>query len=355
MHRILIFGEMPPFSTHGVSLSNRYVSKILKKNFFVDEMVESRQTASWNVSKAIKSLNTLLDLVKILIYINLKQYHYIYTPFPTSVLGSLKIIFTLIIINFFSRKTECILHVHRGDLMAFYNKNKFTKKLVGFCFNRAKHIIVLSDFLKNELINLGYKGVIRIANTVMDDFTPQSTNKPSNEIIMIANYHVDKGFYVMIDAIKVLKDLGRRYTVNFFGDGDPSEFERYADELGVQSFCNFSKPIFGTAKAQKIADSKLLVLPSFNEGQPLVILEAMQMSTLVVASNVGYIKETLGQEYPFIVEPGNPIMLAKIIDAVMSTPDYNEYKQYLCDRFNTYFSQDLFEKNINMLFPRSES
>ncbi|MDC0607879.1 glycosyltransferase [Amylibacter sp.] len=239
--------------------------------------------------------------------------------------------------------------------MTFYKKNYFTKNMVRFCFNRASRVIVLSESLRNELRDLGYKGIVSIANTVMDDITPQASNKLNNEIVMISNYHVDKGFYIILDALKILKDLGREWNVSFFGDGDPSEFEKYANELGVQSFCNFSKPIFGMAKAQTIAASKILVLPSFNEGQPLVILEAMQLSTLIIASKVGYIKETLGKDYPFIIEPGNPLILAECIDVVMSTPHHRYYVRYLNDRFHTYFSKDAFEKNINSLFEWPEA
>ena len=40
----------------------------------------------------------------------------------------------------------------------------------------------------------------------------------------------------------------------------------------------------------------LLVLPSENEGLPLVIVEALRCSTNVVAANVGGISEVIGQE-----------------------------------------------------------
>ena len=348
--RILIFGEMPPFSIHGVSLSNKFVSEILKSKFIVDEIVERRSTVSWNVSIGKKSVNTVLDLVSILLHINNNRYHYIYTPFPTSVLGSLKISFILILKNIFSKRTKCILHVHRGDLMAFYTKNYFSKNIVRFCFNRAQRVIVLSDTLRNELRYLGFNRVVSIANTVMEDIAPLPCNKSSNDIVMIANYHVDKGFYVILDALKILKARGREWNVNFYGDGDPSDFEKYANKLGVKKYCNFSKPIFGTAKAQVIEASKILVLPSFNEGQPLVLLEAMKLSTLIIASKVGYIEETLGRDYPFVVEAGNPLMLAECIDSVMSIPNYGYYVRYLNDRFQNSFSKDVFEQNIKSLF-----
>ena len=51
----------------------------------------------------------------------------------------------------------------------------------------------------------------------------------------------------------------------------------------------------------------ILVLPSFTEGLPIIILEAMQADTPIVASALGGVPEVLGNgRYGLILEPRNP-------------------------------------------------
>jgi glycosyltransferase involved in cell wall biosynthesis len=76
---------------------------------------------------------------------------------------------------------------------------------------------------------------------------------------------------------------------------------------------NYSLSVLDLKKFEVIGLSKALILPSWNEGAPLVILEAMSLGTPIIASNVGFIREMVGDDYPFLFEAQNITMLKSTI------------------------------------------
>ena len=105
-------------------------------------------------------------------------------------------------------------------------------------------------------------------------------------------------------------------------------------------------------KYKEIASAMCLVLPSHNEGQPLVLLEAMAAGTLVIASNVGAIPDMLGQEYPFTTQAKSVESLRETMLKVLALqPEERTYwSDYLQKRFQHYFSQESHKASLYAIF-----
>ena len=56
-------------------------------------------------------------------------------------------------------------------------------------------------------------------------------------------------------------------------------------------------------KVNLFSNNHCLIFPSLNEGAPLVILEAMASGVFIISTNVGFIPELLGEDYPFMCSP----------------------------------------------------
>ena len=70
-----------------------------------------------------------------------------------------------------------------------------------------------------------------------------------------------------------------------------------------------------------LAAADLFVLPSLFEGLPLVLLEAMAAGVPIVGTAVDGIVEAMGRDHPFLVQAGDPMLLAAIIGIALGDAD----------------------------------
>jgi glycosyltransferase involved in cell wall biosynthesis len=130
-------------------------------------------------------------------------------------------------------------------------------------------------------------------------------------------------------------------------------FGAFADRELQEDILKFSSDnisingtIEGKEKFYEIANSDCLILPSWNEGQPIVLLEAMSVGTPVIATKSGLIPEILGNEYPFVSIPGDRISLESKIIQFMHYKDLIQLSRELFERYLKTYSQ---KKHIEML------
>jgi glycosyltransferase involved in cell wall biosynthesis len=77
-------------------------------------------------------------------------------------------------------------------------------------------------------------------------------------------------------------------------------------------------PIQDEKKIQHILrDSDVLVCPSWSEGMPTVILEAMASGCAIIASDVGAISEQVNSENGILIEPGNKKQIKQAIEKII--------------------------------------
>jgi glycosyltransferase involved in cell wall biosynthesis len=130
-----------------------------------------------------------------------------------------------------------------------------------------------------------------------------------------------KGLDQLLAALPGVRETLPLVQVLIVGDGpERSRLEQQANELGVSSavrFCGHRQDIYDL-----VAASDVLVLPSFAEGLPMVILEAMALGTPIVASQVGGLPEVLrdGQS-ALLVPPGSPVALGQACARLLSRRD----------------------------------
>ena len=132
-------------------------------------------------------------------------------------------------------------------------------------------------------------------------------------IVAVGRLDVQKGFDVLIRALPMLPEL----TVTVIGEGaERDALQTLARELGVAG--RFELAGRRACAAELLPDYDALVLPSRNEGLPLVVLEAMEAGLPVVASDVGSVSEAVEhEETGLLVPPGDSALLAAAIERVL--------------------------------------
>ena len=113
-------------------------------------------------------------------------------------------------------------------------------------------------------------------------------------LIYIGRLAREKGLYEALQAMRLALELGvdARLTVGGAGPEEP-RLRRYAAALGVAQRTTFVGPVFGTDKANLLAGADVMLLPSYAEGLPYSLLEAMAAGVPVLATPVGAIPDVV--------------------------------------------------------------
>ena len=123
---------------------------------------------------------------------------------------------------------------------------------------------------------------------------PRRSGTRTDEVrfICVGRLSPEKGHAGLLEAFARLRQSRPRVRLDLVGDGpDRAELERQATALGLDKSVTFLGRLPEQETLQKIAEADVLVLPSFMEGLPVVLMEAMAMRVPVISSRVAGVPE----------------------------------------------------------------
>jgi glycosyltransferase involved in cell wall biosynthesis len=128
-----------------------------------------------------------------------------------------------------------------------------------------------------------------------------------------------KGIQTVLEALRKLRSSGLDLSYRILGPGSPEPWQRLADHLGVLDLVAFD----GTRSAGKqvcewLDGIDLYLQPSFTEGLPRGMIEAMSRGVACVGSTCGGIPELLPNDR--LHEPGDVAALTAIIRRLAGDP-----------------------------------
>lgn len=216
---------------------------------------------------------------------------------------------------------KTVMHCH-CDLIQL-DKNRGREEIVGK-LSRADANIVLAnsyrDFADKEV---GLKRVSVIANflsPVSSDFLLAVNTPPV--FLFLGLLNEEKGFYDLLDACERLVSEGLDFKLVVGGEGDKARVDAAIAEKKLAKVVELRGWITGAEKEQAIRNADVLVLPSYSEGMPMVIIEALQAGCAVIGSDVGAIPDMLGKEIVgYVVKPGDVEGLAQSMATLIKNPD----------------------------------
>jgi glycosyltransferase involved in cell wall biosynthesis len=143
-------------------------------------------------------------------------------------------------------------------------------------------------------------------------------------IVCAGRLSPEKGQKDLLQAIPMIRGSDRKVCFVICGDGPCREsLEQEAANLGISDrvrFVGFRRDLL---EIFRIMD--LLVLPSYTEGLPNVILEAFSCAKPVVATQVGGVPEIVENgRNGLLIPPGRPDLLAQAVEKCLSSNDFME-------------------------------
>lgn len=217
-----------------------------------------------------------------------------------------------------------VFHCHGGLSREYYASRGFDS--VRRALSSASSVIVLSDSWKQYFREtLGLKKPIAVVNNPVSP--APAMNAPAAgaplALLFMGRLIRGKGLDYLIDALGANADRWRgRLKLIVAGSGDDEALARSIQRNGVGDMVECLGWVGGKAKDAAFARSHILVLPSFNEGLPVSILEAMSRAMPVISTPVGGIPEVIESGVNgILVPPGDSGALAAAIDRYLDSPD----------------------------------
>lgn len=120
----------------------------------------------------------------------------------------------------------------------------------------------------------------------------QDEGRSPLRLIGVGRLSPEKGQTGLLDALAMLRDRGCAVRLTLVGDGpDEAALRAHAQAVGVEALVEFVGRLDERATLSAIAAADVLVLPSFMEGLPVVLMEAMALGVPVIATRVAGIPE----------------------------------------------------------------
>ncbi|HTM76116.1 MAG TPA: glycosyltransferase family 4 protein [Devosia sp.] len=227
---------------------------------------------------------------------------------------------------------KTVLHHHGAEFIDYYRSSgAATKGWVRRTVTLADANIVLGErwarFLRDEIGAM--PGRIHVLyNATRDIRRPDGVPAlPSGErhILLAANLSPRKGVSEFLQALKRLAADHPGLRATLAGGGEVDRYRAEAKALGLDGVVRFTGWIDHASLVQLLWTADAMVLPSYDEGLPMVILEALSAGVPVVATPVGSIPEVLtdGQTC-LLVEPGNVDALKIAMERVVFEDDFGQ-------------------------------
>lgn len=306
--RILLILNLPP-PYGGGEIRSKYLFDYLSNNEKYIIITNSRVTSNKSTSGRFTISNIIFGIILIL-----KTVYYIIYYRPTKLyLGIPKQFYPFIktapiisIAHFFKIKIYGEL---AGDSFLFLKKDNYRKKIGLFFLRKIFELRVLGQSVKNNLATFKITKLIVIDNGI---YVPDSVKissetffNPTLNILFVGAINYSKGIRNLIESINLLRNEGARVHLHIMGEWSnkiqKSEIVSFIDNNNLSEYITFHGLVTTDLKWEIYKKCQILAHPTFWDGQPLVILEAMGCGLAIISTNIGAIPDTMTNNYNGII------------------------------------------------------
>ena len=331
--RLLILGPTPP-PFHGVAVAvQTLLGSNLANRFQVAHLDLADRRGIQHVNKpdlhdVVLFVRQWLKLLRILInfYPNVS-----YLVLSQSTVGFLRD--SLLIWPAYLRGSHVVLHLHGGNFREwFLGRSWIMQAYVKVVFRCVTRAIVLGESLKAQFDGLLEKNRISVVPNGIDWSGSEPTRSALRSADRFRILHLStlshlKGALVFLRAVPLVVQKRKDIEFMMAGPWSHDEDRRWAEDFirqhKLETFVLFSGQVDAAAKRTLFDSADVFVFPGVQqEGQPLVVIEAMAAGVPVIFTDRGCLRDTVldgvtGLEVPI----GDPVQLAERILWLLDQPE----------------------------------
>lgn len=248
--------------------------------------------------------------------------------------------------RWFGKKT--ILHIHGGGFKEYYATNK---QWIANTLNSCDAIITLSESWKEFYQSITSGPEIYVLENIIAN--PNIINKEENHkcnFLFLGKIDPLKGIYDLIDVLYQHKAyLSDKIELHIGGGGEIDELQGLITKYELGSFVFYEGFVSGSKKEMLLNLCDAYILPSYTEGLPVSILEAMSYGKPILATPVGGIPEVV-TDNGLLFQPGDKAAIFNALDFIVGNYDLrHQMGQKSKDMAKEYLPNSV-ERNLQSIY-----
>jgi colanic acid/amylovoran biosynthesis glycosyltransferase len=231
-----------------------------------------------------------------------------------------------------SAEVAMLAHVLGGPTWSFtvHGPEEFDKPQfigLGEKLRRCAFAIAISSFGRSQMyrtVDHDHWHKIHVVHCGLEPgffFTAPTFSPDAQGLVCVGRLCEQKGQLLLVDAVRLLRERGVGVSLTLAGDGELRlELEELIRRYQLESSIHITGWLSSDAVRDQLIKARALVLPSFAEGLPVVIMEAMALKRPVISTFVAGIPELVTEgEHGWLVPAGDVEALANAIQSCLAT------------------------------------
>jgi len=233
------------------------------------------------------------------------------------------------------RRIPVIITAHGSDVRVWPHLKPRWREPTATALRGADAVIAVSQDLRERVLEFGAApGKVHVITNGVDcsRFTPSTTSPERSDtgawrVLFVGRFVREKGIGVLLDAVAKLIRRGQRIHLTLIGGNpharDARPFQARAESLGIGDHVRFLDEVRWETLPEHLRAADVFVLPSYSEGMPLVLLEAMACGLPLVATRCGGPEELIDDQVGLLVDAGDVDGLSDALARMLA--DYGRY------------------------------
>ncbi|UCG93706.1 MAG: glycosyltransferase family 4 protein [Candidatus Aerophobus sp.] len=326
--KVVILGAYPP-ATGGIAtnIQNLLKSPLGERFTLLKFRTMSKKcgTSEYYQEKIFTKIGrVILDLLLYLFFLQKESPQIVHINTSLGIWAFWRDSIYLLISKMFRKKV--LFQIHGGKLNEFWSRScSLTKVLIRQIFKMPELIAVLSSVQRKPFAEIGLAKKVKVVPNTVDISRYNNRGNcrtkfgiPEKCIVVLfvaSLFNKEKGVMELLKAIPLVTKKYEKVLFIFVGGGkEEHSMLEFCQKEKLEKYVKFTGYLHNDTLIQILKSSDIFTLPSYREGLPLVILEAMAAGLPIVATPVGAIPEFVNNgENGFLVKSMDHIWLAEKI------------------------------------------
>ncbi|MGI6657061.1 MAG: glycosyltransferase family 4 protein [Desulfobulbus sp.] len=217
-----------------------------------------------------------------------------------------------------------LIHLHGSEFLVFYHdeSSALGKGLIRSVFGHAGGILVLSLRWADAVRVFSGPTPIHILPNPIRFSAIQPAERQGTTLLFTGRLGRRKGVFDLLEAFVSVQQQVPEARLICCGDGEVETCRNRVQQAGLSHCVDIPGWVDGAQLRQLLARADIFVLPSYDEGLPMSLLEAMAANIAVVTTPVGGIPDLIRDgDNGFLVQPGDVDALAEVLLYLLTNPE----------------------------------